>query len=77
MFDQLQRVERQHRGAVTLGFGHPVDDAFGVEQLQMLERQKARKVLPASLSAIWSTSAKTASSTSPRLPSLSTIRSRS
>ena len=40
MVDQLQRGERQRRGAVTLWFEQPVDDTFGVEQLQTLERER-------------------------------------
>ena len=39
LVDQLQRCERQRRGAVTLGFGQPIDDAFGVEQFKTLERE--------------------------------------
>ena len=51
MVDQLQWGERQRRGAVTLWFGQPVDDMFGVTQLQTLERKRragtvAQQALP-------------------------------
>jgi hypothetical protein len=42
MVDQLQRGERQRRGAVTLWFGQPVDDTFGVEQRQKKRRSRLR-----------------------------------
>ena len=40
MIDQLQRGERQCRGAIALGLGQAIDDACGVEQLQTLERER-------------------------------------
>jgi len=39
MIDQRSWCERQRRGAVTLGLGQPVDDRFGIDQLQTLERE--------------------------------------
>ena len=30
--DQLQRGERQRRGAIALRFGQPIEDAFGVSK---------------------------------------------
>jgi hypothetical protein len=39
MVDQLQRGERQRRGAIALGLGQPVDDMVGVEQIQTLKRE--------------------------------------
>jgi len=39
MIDQLQRRERQRRGAIALGPGQAIDDACGVEQFQTLERK--------------------------------------
>jgi len=32
LVDQLQRGERQSRGAIALGLGQPIDNAFGAEQ---------------------------------------------
>jgi hypothetical protein len=32
LVDQLQRGERQRRGALALGLGQPIDNAFGAEQ---------------------------------------------
>jgi len=40
LVDQLQRRERQRRGAFTLWFGQPVEDRFGVEQLQTLQCER-------------------------------------
>jgi hypothetical protein len=40
MIDQLQRGERQRRGAIAPGLGQALDDAFGVEQVQALERER-------------------------------------
>ena len=40
MVDQLQWRERPRRGAITLWFGQSVDNAFGIEQLQTLERER-------------------------------------
>jgi hypothetical protein len=38
--DQLQRRERQRRGAVTLWLWQPIDDALVVKPLQALERER-------------------------------------
>jgi hypothetical protein len=40
MVDQLQRRERQRRSAIALGLGQAIDDTFGVDQLQALERER-------------------------------------
>ena len=46
LVDQLQRGERQRRGAIALGLGQPIDDALVVEQLQALERERGPSTVP-------------------------------
>jgi hypothetical protein len=40
MIDQLQRRERQLRGAIALMIQKPIDDAFGVKPLKPIERER-------------------------------------
>jgi hypothetical protein len=46
LVDQLQWGERQRRGAVTLWFGQPIDNAFGAEQFQPLEGERRASTVP-------------------------------
>jgi hypothetical protein len=40
MVDQLQRCERQRRGAIALWFGQPIGDLLVIDQLQAFERER-------------------------------------
>ena len=46
LVDQLQRGERQRRGAIALGLGQPIDNAFGAEQFQPLEGERRASTVP-------------------------------
>jgi hypothetical protein len=46
LVDQLQRGERQRRGALALGLGQPIDNAFGAEQFQPLEGERRASTVP-------------------------------
>jgi hypothetical protein len=46
LVDQLQRGERQSRGAIALGLGQPIDNAFGAEQFQPLEGERRASTVP-------------------------------
>jgi hypothetical protein len=53
MVNRPLRVERERRAAVALGLGQALDDAFRIEPLRTLERERravpvAEQMLPAS-----------------------------